>query len=631
VDGGPGVPNDARVPARLAAGPGGLGATVLGDGRTRFALWAPRALRAAVDLGGGRVVAMEAQGTGYHVGVAEDCAPGTRYRFVLDGGEPRPDPASRFQPEGIFGPSEVVDLGAHRWADAGFQPRPLADQVISECHVGTLTPAGTFDGCVSVLDRLVEVGITAIELMPVSEFPGRRNWGYDGVFPFSVQSSYGGPAGLQRLVAECHHRGLAVLLDVVHNHLGPLGAVLDAYGPYFSQRYTTPWGPALNFDGPGSDHVRAFFFESVAQWFCDYHLDGLRLDAIHAIVDTTAVPFVAELAELAAFLGERLGRPCWLVAETTDNDPAVVRPRDAGGQGMDALWNDDFHHSLHVALTGERGAYYADYRGHDDLALALEEGFVLRGQYSVFRGRRHGTPSPVVEPKRLVVYAQNHDQVGNRPKGERLSTLLGPAAHRVALAVVLLSPGIPLLFMGDEYGETAPFPFFTDHPDAALTEATHAGRARLLKRMGFDDPPLDEADASTFAAAVLDRSLAGSAPHAEVLELTRRLIALRRGYPALRRALRSDVRASVLGSVLCVVRSDPRGDALCLFNLGPDAAPAAVPGTGPVGRWRLLLDSADPAVGGSGGGQPPELAAPGRLTLGPFGFCVLGSGAEEGS
>ena len=629
--GGSTVTTDARLPARLAAGPGGHGATLVGEGRTRFAVWAPRASRVTVDLGAGRVVGLDEHGSGYHLGVVEDCPPGTRYRFVLDDGPPLADPASRFQPEGVFGPSAVVDLGAHEWTDAAYRPRPLAEQVISECHIGTLSAAGTFDGAVAGLDDLVEVGISAVEIMPVAEFPGTRNWGYDGVFPFSVQAGYGGPGGLQRLVDECHRRGLAVVLDVVHNHLGPLGCVLDAYGPYFNQRYRTPWGPAVNFDGPGSDHVRAFYFESVAQWFADYHIDGLRLDAIHAIVDTTAIPFVAELSELAAFMGERLGRPCWLVAESTDNDPAVVAPRVAGGQGMDAQWNDDFHHALHVALTGEHGAYYADYGRPEDLPRAIEDGFVLQGQYSSYRRRRHGAPSSAIEPERLVVYAQNHDQVGNRPRGERLSDLVGLDRHRLALAIVLLSPGIPLMFMGDEYGETAPFPFFVDHGDPALAAATHEGRSGLLARMGFPEGALDESAEATFGAAILDRSLRKAPGHAELVALTGRLIALRRAYPALGRSRRAGVSATMAGSVLTLTRADPLGRALCLFNLGPEPAEAPVPGTGAggAGRWRCLLDSADPALGGAGARQP-EAAGPGNsLALAPWAFCAYGTEARE--
>ncbi len=620
----------AMLPPRLATGPPGLGARPQSAGRTRFVVWAPFARRVEVALADPeRRVDLDTADAGYHVGVVEDCPPGTRYRLVLDGGAPLADPVSRLQPEGVFGPSEVVDLGAHRWTDADYQPRPLAELVISECHVGTLTAAGTFDGAVSVLDDLVDVGISAVELMPVGAFPGRRNWGYDGVFPFSVQASYGGPAGLQRFVDACHRRGLAVVLDVVHNHLGPLGCVLDAFGPYLSTRYQTAWGPALNFDGAESDHVRAFFFESVVQWFVDFHIDALRLDAVDAIVDTTATPFLAELSELAEHLSGQLGRACLLIAESADNNPAVVAPRQSGGLGMDAQWNDDFHYALFALLTGERRPRYTDYGRVEDLARALGEGFVLQGEPSVYRRRRHGAPAASLEPGRLVVFAQNHDQIGNRPRGERLASLVPADRQRLAAALVLLSPGIPLLFMGEEYGEVAPFPFFVDHGDRALLGRVRRGRSELLAHMGFDEPALDEAAEATFAGAVLDPSLRRAPGHQDLLVLTRRLIALRRSHPALARSSRRDVSASAQGPVLILLRLHPDASAACVFNLGPEPALARLPtrgiGTHDTTAWRRVLDSAGPALRG----EDPhhgELVAPGNsVGLASFGFAVYTS------
>ncbi len=626
----------APLDARLATGSSGLGATPLPGGRTRFVVWAPRAGRVRVKLeplggAGPREVDLAPIELGYHEAVVEGCPPGTRYRYRLDDGEPMADPASRSQPEGVLGPSEVVDLGAHRWADAAYRPRPLFAQVISEWHIGTVTESGTFDAATGVLDDLVEVGITAVEVMPVAEFPGARNWGYDGVFPFSVQHTYGGPVGLQRFVDACHQRGLAVVLDVVHNHLGPLGNVLGAFGPYFTERYRTLWGPALNFDGPGSDHVRAYFFESVAQWFVDYHVDALRLDAIHSILDTTATPFVAELSELAARLSEQLGRPCALIAESSDNDPAVVTARSAGGIGMDAQWNDDFHHSLFVALTFEQRAYYADYGRVEDLARAINDGFVLQGEFSEYRRRRHGAPSSHLEPERFVTFAQNHDQIGNRPRGERLAGLVPLDRQRLAAGLLLLSPGVPLLFMGEEYGDPAPFPFFVDHGDPELLEAVRRGRRATLRHMGFDEEPLDAAAEATFDSAVPDRSLRTKDDHRGLLALHRALIALRRADPALARSRRVDVSASVHGSVLTVTRRDPAGAAVSIFNVGPmpaaALAPSLVAGAGPAGqtRWHLLFDPGDPALGGPGSVRPVEVLPGDSILLEPWAFCVYGS------
>ncbi len=622
---------ESGLAARLAGGAPALGATPLPDGRTRFVVWAPTAVRVQVRLGDGRSFDLDPAEQGYHAGIAPDCRPGATYRYCLDGGDELADPASRHQPEGVLGPSAVVDLGAHRWADAGYRAAPLWEQVITEVHIGTLSAGGTFDSAIDALDPLAEVGFGAVEIMPVAEFPGARNWGYDGVFPFSVQSTYGGPAGLQRLVDACHGRGLAVILDVVHNHIGPVGNVLGAFGPYFTDRYSTPWGPALNFDGAESDHVRAYFLESVTQWFVDYHIDALRLDAIHSILDMTATPYLAELSDLAAHLSERLGRPCILIAESADNDPRVVTPRASSGLGMDAQWNDDFHHALHVALTSEQIAYYADYGRVEDLARAINDGFVLQGEYSEYRRRHHGAPSGALEPERFVVFAQNHDQVGNRPRGERLSVLVSPDALCLAAGLVLLSPGIPLLFMGDEYGETAPFAYFVDHPDPGLNEKVHEGRHATLRSMGFDEEPMDEAAESTFCAAVLDPKRREASGHREVLALHRRLISLRQAHPALARSRRVDVSASVHGAVLTLTRRDPSGSVVALFNVGTERAvalaPSLVAGAGPAGttRWHRLFDSAEPEVGGGGALQPAEASPGDPLSLAPFAFCVYGS------
>jgi len=620
-----------------APGPARLGATPLDGERTRFAVWAPHAGRVDVLVGpSDRPEALEAVGDGYHTTVAQGCPAGTRYRYVLDGGEPLADPASRLQPDGVLGPSEVVDLGTHDWGDTDYRPRPLFEHVISECHVGTLTEAGTFDAAAEALDPLVEAGFTAIELMPVAQFPGARNWGYDGVFPFAVQCTYGGPAGLQRLVDACHRRGMAVVLDVVYNHIGPVGNVLGSFGPYFSERYKTPWGPAINFDGPSSDHVRTFFLQTVAQWFVDFHIDALRLDAIHSIADSTATPFLAELSALAGELRERLGRPCALIAESSDNNPLVVTPRRDGGIGMDAQWNDDFHHALHAAVTGERQGYYEDFGSVEDIARAMREGFVYQGEYSRYRRRRHGAPSVALEPERFVVFAQNHDHIGNRPRGERLASLAPVDRQRLATALLLVSPGVPLLFMGEEYGETAPFGYFVDHGDDRLAEAVRAGRAEQMHALGYDEEPLDASAESTFAMAVIDPGLRHHDAHRDLLALHRRLVELRRNHPALARSRRDQVEVSVSGPLLVLTRRHRAGAVAALFNIGAEpaclGAPALVTGAAPGDRrcWRRLLDSADPQIGGSGPPQPESVAPGHQLVLGPWGFCLYASAPAAG-
>ena len=369
--------------------------------------------------------------------------------------------------------------------------------MISEVHVGTFTPEGTFDSAVAGLDDLVEVGISAVELMPVAQFPGRRNWGYDGVFPFAVQNSYGGAAGLQRFVDACHGRGLDVILDVVYNHLGPEGNVLAAFGPYFTDRYRTPWGPAVNFDGADSNDVRAYFLHNARQWFTEFHIDGLRLDAVHEIIDRSAIPFLSELADRRRATSAT--GSWWRRAPTTTR---VSSPRSAaGGLGMDAQWNDDFHHAVHAAITGERTGYYLDFGPVSDIARAMDEGFVYQGEYSKFRNLDHGGPSVGIAPERFVVFAQNHDHIGNRPKGDRLVTLVTREQAQLAAALVLLAPGVPLLFMGEEYGDPAPFPYFIDHGDPALVEAVRAGRSEEFAAFAGTGGVLDADAQATFDAA----------------------------------------------------------------------------------------------------------------------------------
>jgi maltooligosyltrehalose trehalohydrolase len=613
-----------------------VGARPVDETRTRFTVWAPERRCVTASLPeSGRKVDLSPLGGGYHGAVVDGCAAGTRYQFLLDGEGPFADPASRSQPEGVHGPSEVLDLGAHRWSDAAHRPRPLWEQVISEVHIGTFTAGGNFDTAISVLDELVQVGVTAVELMPVAQFPGGRNWGYDGVFPFAVQSTYGGAAGLQRFVDACHGRGLDVILDVVYNHLGPEGDVLGAYGPYFTDRYRTPWGPAVNFDGVSSDPVRAFFSQNACQWFSDYHIDGLRLDAVHEIIDRTASPFLAELGHAVEDLGDRLGRRGFLVAESADNNPAVVTPRGSGGLGMTAQWNDDFHHAVHAAITGERFGYYADFGDVADIARSMSDGFVYQGEFSTVRGRSHGASSVGLEPERFVVFAQNHDHIGNRALGERLVSLVSPVQARLAAALVLLAPGVPLLFMGEEYGDPAPFPYFIDHGDPELVKAVRQGRAREFAELARTDRVLDPADEATFLAARLDRTLLNQSEHRARWDLHRALISVRQGNPALRRSARTSARAAASAGVVTLVRAHPLDTVVVFFNVSELAAEAMLPsppggwagGDGP--PWQKLFDPGATDCGGSGETLPPERHAGAGVALGPweFGAYHLAPGA----
>ena len=582
------------------------GAVPEGTAGTAFRVWAPAAARVDVALESDERYPLAPTDDGHHTGLVP-CGPGARYRYRLDETTEAADPASRSQPEGVHGPSEVVDLAAYRWSDAGFHPVPLSDALMYELHVGTFTELGTFDAAAHELDDLVALGVTHVELMPVAQFPGSRNWGYDGVFPYAAQNTYGGPGGLQRFVDHCHQRGLAVVLDVVYNHLGPEGNVLPLFGPYLTDRYRTPWGPAVNLDGPGSDAVRAFLVANALTWLDDFHVDALRLDAVHQLMDRGARPFLAELAQAVRALSERSGRSHQLVAESADNDPRVVTPVASGGFGMDAQWNDDFHHAVHATLTSERQGYYVDFGRADDVARAMEQGFVYQGRYSRFRERRHGAPSAHIDPASFVIYAQNHDQVGNRPDGSRLTTLVPAAQAELAAALVLLSPGVPLLFMGEEYGETNPFPYFVDHGDPGLVEAVRRGRAAEHVPGGTVAP--DPADPDTYTTAKLDRATRDHPEHTRRVQLYRSLASLRRAEPALRRSSRADTRAYARGPVVTLVRAVDDVTVVACFNLGSSPAEGQLPAAD---GWCEML-------------VPRTARSEGLVPLEPWGFRVFRS------
>ena len=499
----------------------------------RFEVWAPHPQRVELVLDGARREMRRDQRGWWRLDVP-DAGAGTRYGFSLDGGPVRPDPRSGHQPDGVDGLSAVVDHASFPWGDAGWRGVSLRGAVLYELHVGTFTPAGTFDAAVERLPHLVALGVDAIELLPVAEFPGRRGWGYDGVDLFAPHHAYGGPDGLKRLVDACHAHGLGVVLDVVYNHLGPMGNHLPEFGPYFSERHQTNWGPAINFDGPGSDAVRRFVVDNALMWLREYRIDGLRLDAVHAIVDDSAVHLLEELADEVDALGTQVRRPLTLIAESDLNDPVFVRSRDAGGYGLDAAWADEWHHALHAVLTGERSGYYADFGSWELLAKALRQAWVYDGTWSPHRGRRHGRPPIGLRGHQFVVCAQNHDQIGNRAVGDRLGSLVGVGRLKVAAALLLTSPFTPMLFQGEEWAASTPFQYFTDHPDPTLGGAVSEGRRREFAHFGWDpaDVPDPQAE-STFARSRLDWSEPERAPHAGVLRWYRDLIALRREWPEL--------------------------------------------------------------------------------------------------
>jgi maltooligosyltrehalose trehalohydrolase len=541
------------------------------EGAVRFSVWAPSLGALAVRVAG-RDHALDRGDGGWWTAVVEGARTGDGYAFVLPDGRVLPDPASRRQPEGVHGPSAVWDARRHAWRHA-FAGLPLEELAFYELHVGTFTPEGTLDAAAVRLPDLVDLGVTCVELMPVQPFPGRRNWGYDGVALHAVHEGYGGPDALQRFVDRAHGLGLAVCLDVVYNHLGPEGNYLPAFGPYFTQRHKTPWGDGIDYDGEGSGAVRAYALQAALQWVRDFRVDALRLDAVHAIPDDSPRHLVGELCDAVAVFGREAGRRIHVVAESDLEDRKVVDP-PPGGWGSAAMWADDFHHAVHALLTGERRAFYADFGGMDRLARSLAEGFAFQGERSLYRGKAWGTSTRGLSPARFVSCAQNHDQVGNRPHGDRLSTLVPREALPAVATLVVLGPGLPLLFMGEEYGEERPFLYFTSHGDPALARAVSEGRkAEHIAEAGPEGVPDPQAE-ETFRRSILTHRRDGH--HGALRQHYRELLRVRRRH------------ASPIGARWPEVSVDGRSVALrrpgleVAVNLGP--APAGgLPGWG----WRV--------------------------------------------
>jgi maltooligosyltrehalose trehalohydrolase len=579
-----------------------LGALYLGDGRTRFRVWAPAAQQMELQLltPQAQTIPLVRTHGGYWQAVVDDVAPGALYVYRIDGERERPDPASRYQPDGVHGPSQVVNPDEFAWHDHGWSGPDLASYIIYELHVGTFTPEGTFEAMVPYLQGLRDLGVTAIELMPVAQFPGTRNWGYDGVGLFAVQNSYGGPQGLKQLVDAAHGVGLAVILDLVYNHLGAEGNYLWDFGPYFTDHYKTPWGSAVNFDGPGSDDVRRFFVDNALYWLTHFHVDALRLDAIHAILDFSAGTFLEELAASVERQRTCQNRRIYLIGESNRNDNRVVRPLQDGGFGLDAQWNDDFHHAVHALLTGEGQGYYQDFVRANGvpalhyLAKAMREGYVYSGQYSRYRQRRHGNSPASVPAYRFIVAIQNHDQIGNRMLGDRLSTLVPFALLKMAAGLLLLSPYVPLIFMGEEYGETNPFQYFVSHSDSGLLEAVRQGRQREFAAFAWAGDVPDPASEETFLRSKLCRQDAQANSHYVLYELYRELIRLRQTLPALANLSKEhqEVQEFAEEQVLYLRRWAPDGSSsqvIAAFNFSDEPMTVRLPV--PRGRWRRYLDS----------------------------------------
>ena len=513
------------------------GASLTPEGDCHWKVWAPRANRVDLvlvnDQSQRSVHSMSPLGDGIYQTVRQGILEGQRYAFCLDGNRELPDPASRWQPDGVHAPSAVWDSARTVWSDSAWTGLPREELVIYELHVGTFTAEGTFAAVIPRLEALRHLGVTAIELMPVAQFPGIRNWGYDGVYWYAVQDSYGGPRELQKLADACHAAGLGIFLDVIYNHLGPEGNYLSCFGPYFTDHHHTPWGAAINYDDRDSEHVRDFVLQNVRYWIRDFHIDGLRLDAVHAIVDSGPRHILADIRTTADDESARRGWPVHIIAESNLNEVRLLLPQDLGGFGLDAQWNDDFHHAVHTCLTGESDGYYADYEPPSSLVKALNDTFVYDGMHSNFLGRKHGAPVGDLPGDRFVVSIQTHDQVGNRSRGDRLANLLQPAQLRLAAAMMLLSPHLPLLFMGEEYGEQHYFPFFCDFEDQSLQEAVRRGRREEFAHFSWGEIP-DPVMESTFLSAKLSWEWPEGTWQAGLRSLYQDLLIARRTWPALR-------------------------------------------------------------------------------------------------
>ena len=581
------------------------GALGLRDGSVAWRVWAPLsdAVSLVISTSDGRdKYAMASEGDGYFVHQKPKVTEGLRYLYQLTDGKEYPDPASRWQPEGVHRASAVFLPSLFPWSDQQWQGVAREDLVIYELHIGAFTPEGTFEAAIQRLPQLSSLGVTAIEIMPIAQFPGDRNWGYDGVHPYAVQNSYGGPRAFQSFVDAAHGNGLAVILDVVYNHLGPEGNYLGKFGPYFTDRYHTPWGMAINFDGADSDAVRHFAIDNACTWVRDFHVDGLRLDAVQTIYDFSPLHILAEIQSAVQQEGARQHRVVHVIAETNQNDVRLVRSRECGGYGLDGVWSDDFHHSVHSLLAGEREGYYSDFGEPAHLAKALNDVFVYDGCYSPYHRRRHGSRVGEMDRTRFVVCVQNHDQVGNRARGDRLGTIVAPASQRLACGLLLLSPCVPLLFMGEEYGEERPFPFFCSFDDPAIVEAVRRGRrqefAALAFRWGTDIP--DPQAPETFAAAKLGWAWSEGSSHALLRRLYQDLLAARRRWAAMR-----DWRHAVARLLndsgsdnrpLLVLERGGKGRLSAVANLTMEPQSIAMM---ELGDRSLLLSTEDPRYGGS--------------------------------
>lgn len=572
-----------------------LGVNFNADGIAEVLLWAPLADSAEIKLlKDNSLLPLEKKEYGYWKLKTDKIRPGDRYQFIINKEKKLPDPASLSQPIGVHAPSEAMDLKKFNWSDSSWNNIPLEDYILYELHTGTFSPAGDFYSIASKLDYLKELGITAIELMPLASFPGNRNWGYDGVFPFAVQSSYGGAKGLQHLVNECHQKGIAVIVDVVYNHMGPEGNYLGEFAPYFTGKYNTPWGQAINFDDAWCDGVRNYFTENVLMWFRDFHVDALRMDAVHAIKDLSPKHILQEMKEAVNELMAKTGKKHYLIVELDLNDTRFINPIEEGGYGMDAQWIDEFHHALRVTAGEERTGYYSDFEGIAHLAKSYKDAYVYDGIYSPHRYKTFGVKTEKNPGNQFVVFSQNHDQVGNRMLGERSSQLVSLEMQKLMAGAVMVSPFLPMLFMGEEYSETNPFLYFVSHSDKELIEAVRKGRKAEFAAFHDKGEAPDPQEEATFLRSKLQWDLLAKEPHSSMLRFYKKLIALRKNQEPLKSLHRKNLEVQCFENqqVLVLHRWTKEQMIVCFMNFSRQKQTIAVPDSS--STWYKLLDSASP-------------------------------------
>jgi len=596
-----------------------IGAHYRGDNKCEFIVWAPllEALSLSMVSQSPREVKLQRDQEGYFSAMIDNVAPGTKYFYNLMG-KLLPDPASYYQSEDVFGPSSVVDHEAFDWQDKDWKGVILKNMIIYELHIGTFTPEGTFESAEKRLDDLVDLGITALEVMPVAQFPGERNWGYDGVFPFAVQHSYGGPQAFKKFVDACHRRGLAVILDVVYNHLGPEGNVLQQYMPVFTDKYRTPWGKAINYDDAYSNGVRNYFIQNALYWMEHYHIDALRLDAIHGIFDMGAKHFLRELAERVEDFSILKERKFYLIAESDLNDRRIVLDAQREGYAIDAQWSDDFHHAIHAVLTKENSGYYQDFGSIEQIVKAMKEGFVYSGEYSPYRKRCHGSPSNDILSEKLVVCLQNHDQVGNRLHGERMASLVPFEALKLAAGAMILSSYIPLIFMGEEYDESAPFTYFMSFYDDKLIEAVRQGRAREFADFGWKEEPVDPWSKETFLKAKLNWQSRLKGESKAILSFYKKLIELRKTIPALSNLNKDSMHIGIHDSVVSIKRYWQDSSIYILMNFDNQKLRKSSDFI----MGKKIIDSSEENWNGSGTHLPEIINPEEILIINPFQFIV---------